>query len=319
MPGKIKDIVQGRQHFLVASHIDPDGDAVGSVFAMYWALKSLGREVSVYLKDGVPYRYAFLPGPAVITGTIPEGIYDVIFVVDCGNLSRVGEGHERLKQMGLLVNIDHHATSDAFGSINVIDEKASSTAEILSGVFEELGVSIDYNMAVNMYTAVFTDTGSLRYENSGPGAFSLCERMLRHGVKPADVARMVYENHPKERFTLLGLVLNTLRTYDDDRLALVHVTEEMLAVAGAKKEYTDGFVEYVRQIRGVEVAVLLRQIEKERYKISMRSKGAADVAALCSVFGGGGHRAAAGCRIAGDLQAVEEKLLQAFRTESWGE
>lgn len=316
---KIKDVIDEGKRFLITSHIDPDGDAIGATFAMHWALRGLGKESFVYLADHVPYRYAFLPGPADVMHQCPHEHYDVIFVVDCGNLFRVGKEHERLKSMGTIVNIDHHATNESFGSINLIDEGASSTAEMLYGLFEFMKVAVGYNVAVNIYTAVFTDTGSLRYDNTNSKAFTICEKMLSLGVRPSYVSQMVYENHPKERFVLLGLVFNTLRTFDNDRFAVVHVTEEMFRSTGSTAEYVDGFVEYVKEIRGVDAAVLLRQIEKGRYKVSMRSKGTVNVAEICSIFGGGGHRAAAGCRIDGTLEIVEEKLLKALRKNGqWG-
>ncbi len=309
---KIKEEIDKGRKFLITAHIDPDGDAVGSVFSLYWVLKGLGKEPVVYLKDPVPYRYEFLPGPADLLHLLPNDRYDVIFVLDSGNLFRVGKGHDRLKEMGPIINIDHHLTNDTFGFINMIDQEASSTGEILFRLFESMDVAVDYNVAVNIYTAIFTDTGSFRYENTTPATFLICEKMLGYGVKPAHVAQMVHENHPKERFKLLGRVLSTLRTYEGDRFAFVHVTDEMFRLANAKREYTDGFVEYVREIRGVEVAVLLRQIEDGKYKASMRSKGAVNVAEVCNLFGGGGHRAAAGCEVTGPIGFVEERLVKAL-------
>jgi len=173
-------------------------------------------------------------------------------------------------------------------------------------------IDYSYNVAVNVYTAVFTDTGSLRYENADPTAFMICEQMVEAGVKPSHVAQMVYESHPKERFLLLGEVLGTLRTFNGDRIAIAHVTEEMFKKTGTTSEHTDGFSEEFRKIRGVEVSVFIRQTGERRYKISMRSKGTIDVAFVCSRFGGGGHKNAAGCTIDGDLDEVETRLRNAF-------
>jgi bifunctional oligoribonuclease and PAP phosphatase NrnA len=310
---KIRDLIGKGKEFLITTHIDPDGDALGSVLSLFWALMSLEKRVSIYLRDTVPYRYEFLPKPPGIFHEIPRERYDGIFVLDCGNLFRVGEGYERLKDMGLLMNIDHHNTNESFGAINLIDEKASSTAEILCDLFNSIGVSFNYNMAVNVYTAIFTDTGSFRYENTNSQAFLICEKMTRLGVDPAHVARQVHENHPKERFLLLGLVLNTLETFAHDRVAVAQVTEDMFRRTHTTREHTDGFVEYVREIKGVEVAVLMRELNRHRYKISMRAKGGVNVAAICNLFGGGGHKNAAGCTIDGSAEEVKNKLKEAIK------
>jgi phosphoesterase RecJ-like protein len=311
MFGKIKDLIGQGNRFLITSHIDPDGDAIGSAFSLYWALKSLKKRATVYLKDPIPYKYAFLPKPSDFTALLPSDQYDAIFVLDCGNLFRVGADHERLKDMGPLINIDHHKTNETFGIANVIDEGASSTAEVLYSLYEALHIPVTPDMALDIYTAILTDTGSFRYENTNPGAFVICEKMLRAGVQPAYVSQMVYNSHPKERFLLLGLVLTTLATYLDDTIAMAYVTEEMFRKANASKEMTDGFVEYVKEIRATEVALLLREIPKG-YKVSMRSKGSIDVARICNSFGGGGHKNAAGCTIEGSLEEVRKRLKEAL-------
>lgn len=313
MFAKVKEIIDNGQDFFITTHIDPDGDAIGSVFSLYWALTSLGKSATVYLKDQVPYRYEFLPGPALIRSVIPDESYDAVFVLDCGDLPRIGEGYENLKKAKMVVSIDHHNTNDGFGRINVLDADASSTGEILYGLYEYLGVSLSYEMAVNIYTAIITDTGSFRYENTNPKAFLICEKMLRLGVKPAEVSRMVHGNHPKERFLLLGQVLCTLRTFDEDKVAVAYITEEMFEKTHSTREYSDGFAELIREVRGVEVAALMRQVGDRRYKISMRSKGSVNVADICSRFGGGGHKNAAGCHIDGTLAEVEAKLLEATK------
>jgi phosphoesterase RecJ-like protein len=213
----------------------------------------------------------------------------------------------------MIISIDHHNTNEGFGRINLLDPGASSTGEILYRLYKYLGIPLSYEMAVNIYTAIVTDTGSFRYENTNSKAFLICEKMVRLGVKPAQVSRMVNGNHPKERFLLLGQVLCTLRTFDEDRVAIAYVTEEMFEDTHSTREYTDGFAELIREVRGVEVAIMLRQVNERRYKISMRSKGTVDVADICSLFGGGGHKNAAGCHIDGSLAEVQAKLMEAMK------
>jgi phosphoesterase RecJ-like protein len=310
MKARIKELIAEGRHFLITTHIDPDGDAIGSVFAFAFALESLGKKATVYLKDQVPYRYEFLPGPRV-HHAIPHDTFDAVFVLDCGSLFRIGNGDENVAKAKDIVNIDHHDTNDHFGTINYVDKAASSAGEIIYGLLKYLNVTVDKNIAVNIYTAVFTDTGSLRYDNTSLNAYRVCEDMIRAGASPSRIATMVYENHPKERYLLLGEVLRTLATYDD-RIAMVHVTGDMFEKTGTSSEFVDGFVEFIKEIRGIEVAVLMRELRQGLYKISMRGKGTVDVAAVCNMFGGGGHKNAAGCRIEGNMEEARERLLEAL-------
>ncbi len=297
---------------MVTSHIDPDGDAIGSAFALSFALKTLGKETVVYLRDKVPYRYEFLPQPASLVHEIPAKQFDAIFAVDCGDFFRIGDGHEKLKEKGLIINIDHHDTNEAFGFLNIIDGRASSTAEIVYTILKALDVRIDFEIAVNIYTAILTDTGSFRYASTNSKAFIICEEMTHFGVIPSYVAEKVYESHPKERFLLLCGALATLETHYDNRLAIMYITDELFRQVGGSKEQTEGFVEFLKEMRGVELAVVARQTGESRYKISMRSKGKIDVAAIAGRFGGGGHKNAAGCTIEGAIDQVKKLLVEAM-------
>ena len=308
---RIKEILANGKEFMVTSHIDPDGDAIGSAFALSLAIKKLGKETVVYLKDKVPYRYEFLPKPPSLVHEIPAKQFDAVFAVDCGDFFRIGDGYEKLKEKGPIINIDHHDTSEAFGFLNIIDARASSTAEIIYAVLKALDVRMDFDIAVNIYTAILTDTGSFRYNSTNSKAFIICEEMTHLGVIPSYVAENVYESHPKERFLLLCGALTTLETHYDNRLAIMYVTDELFRQVGGSREHTEGFVEFLKEMRGVEVAVVARQIGESRYKISMRSKGKVDVASVASRFGGGGHKNAAGCTIEGSIDQVKKKLVEA--------
>ncbi|HOV90632.1 MAG TPA: bifunctional oligoribonuclease/PAP phosphatase NrnA [Syntrophorhabdaceae bacterium] len=313
---QIKDRIEQGSRFLITTHIDLDGDAVGSCYSFYWALKSLKKDVFVYFKDKIPYKYRFLPGPEgnqLIQNKLPADRYDTVFVLDCGDLHRIGEGYENLKNNGFIISIDHHNTNSRFGEINLVDEYASSTAEIIYDLFRYLIIDISQDMAINIYTAILTDTGSFRYDNTTPKAFSICEHMTKIGVKPSFIATKVYESHPKERFLLLGKVLNTLETHINGKIAIAYITKDMFQKTDATEEHSDGFVEFIKEIEGIDIAVLIRQLDNGRYKLSMRSKSEADVASICSLFGGGGHKKAAGCYMDGDIEGVKKRLLEVIR------
>lgn len=310
---KIKHIIDNGNTFLVTSHIDPDGDSVGSALSMYWMFESLGKKAIIYMKDKTPYRYKFLDTPSLVTHDFPEGYFDAVFVLDCGSLFRVGDGYEKLKSLGRIINIDHHDTNETFGEINFIDAKACSTAEILYKLYRSMNISINYNMAINIYTAISTDTGSFRHENTNSDAFLICEQMLKLGVNPSYVSQMVFENHPKERFRLFGMLLSTLETYDEDRIAITYITKEMFQKTGTSREHSEGFVEMLKEIKGIEVVVLLREIGANRYKASMRAKKDVNVAEICNLFGGGGHKKAAGCVIDGSIDEVKGKIKEVLK------
>jgi bifunctional oligoribonuclease and PAP phosphatase NrnA len=310
---RIREAVDRGHHFLVTTHVDPDGDAVGSAFAACFALRSIGKEAAVYMRDDVPYRYAFLPKPEPLVREMPTSGYDTVLVVDCGDLSRVGDGHESLRNLGYLINVDHHETNDAFGQINIADQRASSSAELLYLILKALGLQFNYEIAVNLYTAVLTDTGSFRYDSTTPRAFSICEEMTGFGVVPSYVAGEVYESHPKERYRLLCLVLGTLEFFSNDRIATAYVTTDMFSKTETNREYAEGFVEQIKEIRSVEVACVIREVGNGQFKVSMRSKGNFDVATVAHGFGGGGHRKAAGCTMEGGaIDEVRNKLVEAI-------
>lgn len=312
---RVKELVARGQRFLIATHIDPDGDALGSAFSLCFALKELHKEAWVYLRDSLPYQYEFLPKPSTVLlgpADLSRNGFDALFVLDCGDFHRVGDELQGFRNNGFIVNIDHHDTNEAFGQLNILDERASSTAEILYRVLKALEVPFTTEMAVNVYTAVFTDTGSLRYPNTNALAFTICQEMVNHGVVPSSVASAVYENHPKARFDLLCLALSTLRTYRDGRIATMYVTREMFDQSLTSKEHTEGFVEELKQMRGVEVSLFVRETGPTRFKASMRAKGAVDLAAVARTFGGGGHKNAAGCTIEGPLEQSLRTLIEAI-------
>lgn len=311
---RVKELVDRGQRFLIATHIDPDGDALGSAFSLCFALKELHKEAWVYLRDSIPYQYEFLPKPRTLLGPtdLTRNGFDAFFVLDCGDLRRIGDELQRFRGNSFIVNIDHHDTNEAFGQLNILDDRASSTAEILYGVLKALDVTFTKDMAVNLYTAVFTDTGSLRYPNTNALSFSICQEMVQHGVVPSVVASGIYENHPKGRFDLLCLALSTLRTYRHGRIATMYVTREMFHKTRTSKEHTEGFVEDLKEMRGVEVALFVRQIGPARFKASMRGKGSVDLASIARSFGGGGHKNAAGCTIEGALKQSIRTLIEAI-------
>lgn len=306
--------------FLVVSHVSPEGDAVGSLLGMALALRTLGKDVTAYLEDPVPDLFLFLPGADTVVHSLDgAGPFDATFAVDCGQKERLGKGFMALREPGRIVNIDHHATNDAFGDVNVIVPGASAAGELVYDFCKAAGIKITKDIAINLYVAIHTDTGSFRYSSSTPESFEKAGELVRLGADPWEVSRRVYENHPAKKFKLLGMVLNTLDVVNVGAegsrasVAFVNVTREMFRKADAEKDLADGFVNYARGIEGVEVGVLLREAGDLQYKVSLRAKGEVDVAEVAQTFGGGGHRNAAGFMMKGSLEDVKARVIEALK------
>lgn len=309
---KVIDIINKGSRFLVISHVNPEGDAVGSAIAMGLGLKKLGKYSKVFFNDNIPNVLKFLPGAEDIAHNIDSNeIYDAAIVVDCGQLNRVGNNFKTIQQKCKIINIDHHITNDMFGNINVVIPDASSTGEVVYDLLTLMDVPITKDIAVNLYTSILSDTGSFRYSSTTPHALAVASELLKAGVDPWNISQRLYESHPVKRFKLLGKVLNTLEVTEDGQIAVLVVTLDMLKDAGADKDITEGFVNFARAVEGVEVGILFRESKPGEYKMSFRSRGNINVAEIGGIFGGGGHKNAAGCNITGTLEEVKEKILSA--------
>ena len=318
--GAIVEQINKGKRFLVISHLNPEGDAIGSLLGMALALRAGGKEAVAYLEDDLPEMFDFLPGADMIVHDLAGlGPFDATIAVDCGQMERLGPKFVSFDGKGTLINVDHHATNDSFGEINVIDPEASAAGEMVFDLINAAGIDIDKGIATNLYVAIHTDTGSFRYSCSTPGAFKAAGELVSLGADPWEVSTHVYENLPFKRFLLLGRVLSTMDVveYDGVLVASLLVTNDMLEATGAGRELSDGFVNYARSVEGVEVGMLFKEPESSNgpCKVSLRSKGKVDVAAVAARFKGGGHKNAAGCTIEGTLETTKEKVLAALKDQ----
>jgi len=302
---KITEVIRSNSSFLLTSHEGPDGDAVGSTLALASFLRKIGKDVTVHFRDSIPDLYVFLPGCDSILPHIPERSFDVAFVLDIGELRRAGNEFCNFKQINTLINLDHHLSCENFGTHNLIDSTAAATGVLVYRIADAFGYEFDLETAICLYVAIITDTGSFRYSNANREAFTIAGAMIELGVNAWDVAEQLYENQPQKRLELLGLCLPTLEVIKNGLAASVTVTLDMYIATKAGSELTDGFVNYPRSIRGVEVAIFFRQLEERKFKIGFRSKGKVNVAAFSAAMGGGGHHNAAGCTLDGTLDEVK--------------
>ena len=302
---QIIEVIRTNFSFLLTSHEGPDGDALGSSLALASFLRKIGKDVTVHYQDSVPDLYAFLPAADSVLPHIPDKQYDVAFVLDIGERKRAGKEFCDFLRVTTTINLDHHLSCDTFGDYNLIDTQAAATGILVYRILTAFGYRFDRETAICIYVAVITDTGSFRYSNANREAFSVAGEMIEYGVNAWDVAEQLYENQPQRRLELLAKCLPTLEVFKNGQAASVTVTRDMYAASGADAELTDGFVNYPRSIRGVEVAVFFRQLEEKKFKVGFRSKGKVNVAAFSAALGGGGHHNAAGCTVDGTLDDVK--------------
>ncbi len=305
-------VFREKDRFLIACHENPEGDAIGSELALALALRKMGKTVTVLNADPVPGNLAFLPGADSVVREEDGSRYDVAVVVDCGSAERTGRVQQEICKPPVLVNIDHHRTNGGCGEYCLIDPDAAATGMLVYRILSALGVEIGYDVAVNIYVAILTDTGSFHYSNSSPEAFHIAGEMIRRGIDPWAVAEQVYETQSADRLRLLGRVLSSLEITAGGKVASITTMKMDLADFSAGKDSLEGFINYPRSILGVEVAVAFREESEGEIRVSFRSKGRVDVSAIALAFGGGGHRNAAGCTVRGPFAEVKRKVFGAL-------
>jgi phosphoesterase RecJ-like protein len=307
-PSGIAAALKGCTSVLIAGHKGPDGDALGSQLGLMLALEALGKKVTAHNLDPVPEIYRFLPSAERIKiGKPIQGRYDACIVLDA-DPSRTGL-FDATYPADVLINIDHHITNPCEWPLTWMDTAASATGEMIVKLIQELGVRIDRDMALCLYAALFTDTGSFRYSNTTPESMRISASLIESGADPWLVSENVYESFSYGRLKLLGAVLANMERSGNGRTAWVVVTDALYQQTATSAEDTDSFVNFVRSIKGVEVAVLFRQTGSAQYKISMRSKGRIDLSELAKSFGGGGHRNAAGGVLDGTIEEIKTRVI----------
>jgi phosphoesterase RecJ-like protein len=311
MLSQVVELIESKNRFAITSHIRPDGDSLGSSLGLCWLLQALQKDAEVIMRDPVPHAYQQLPGADHVR-VIPavDRPYDAVFVIECSEITRPGL-LELEKQF--VVNIDHHSTTALFGTINWIDSTASAVGEMIYNLCKATGVRVTKQIAECVYTALITDTGSFHYSNTTERTFKVASELVRTGVKPAKTAEAVFASYPWSRIQLMGEVLSTAWRDPSGRVACMRQSLDMQKRAAAADEDTDGFVNYPLTVEEVEAVALLKECAPETYRTSLRSKGDVNVARVAEIFGGGGHRNAAGCTLTGPWDETERKIVELLR------
>ncbi len=297
------------QSFIIACHQRPDGDALGSALALASVLRGEGKDVVVVCEDGVPDNYKFLPeADAIFVSTDRRG-FDVGVLVDCESVKRIGSAADALLSSSTTACIDHHLPNGEFGDIRIIDPEASATAELVYELFSANGIKINTMLATQLMAGIVADTGAFRFANTNARTFRIASRLAAAGARASDIAREIYESHSLPAMQLLGRALCSLALHPSGRIVWAQVTKNDLDELGATDADTEGIVNLVRWVKGPDVAILFRETKPGSVRISLRSTDGFDVERVARVFGGGGHKAAAGCTIQGSLESARDRLI----------
>jgi len=299
-------ITSNREEMLVVTHFFPDGDAVGSLIAFGGMLQQRGIPFQLAIDDPVPERYGFMPGAEQIANLkiMPlNRTFSRAAVLDAGALERIGRGNDGIGPGTRLLDVDHHFTTEFQGHANCIDSDASATAVLLYRICLAGSFEITSQMATALFVGILTDTGRFRFSNTTPEAMIVCGELLKFGVDASLVTEQIFHNLPAAGVLALGKALSQLELHCDGRVSLISLAGEDAI------NDTEGFVEHAASIRGVEVAAFLCQMEPRLWKASLRSRSECDVSLIAGMFGGGGHRKAAGFRYRGTPEQLKEELL----------
>ena len=308
----IRRIVADADQITCLAHKDADADSLGSALGFAQALRAKGRIIRVVVPEPLPRLLEYLPGFEMVeTGGAPLG--GTVFTFDCATLGRFGERRAEVERAGTVVNIDHHLSNTGFGTINLVDASASATGQVIYRLLRELGAPISPAVATDLYAALFTDTGGFRHENTTEASLRLAAALVAAGADPGWVALKSYKSRSLAQVRLEGMAVAQMHSEMDGRLLWSEVTHQMLEQAGADLQDSEGIIDALQSIATMQIAILFKEHTADRTKISVRSRDPIDATDVCTPFGGGGHRRAAGAEFGDPLPVAERKVLEVAR------
>lgn len=315
---QIQDTLSRGNNFILTTHVNPDGDGIGSQIALAEYLRQTGKKAHLLNHSATPDNYAFLdPGGEIELFSPPQHAdivraCDAVFILDISDWKRLRDLGALIKTLPVpKICIDHHPREGAFADLDLIHPPASSTGEMMYELLTQLGGRIEGRLAQALYVAIMTDTGNFRFSNTTAGALRIAAALVAAGVRPHDLYQKIYENQPAQRMKLLAHVLDNLHYEENGRLAWFVVRQEDLSRTGTDIADTEGFADFPRTITGVELSLMFLETKEGKVKISFRSKGNYAVNGLAGLFGGGGHPYAAGALVEDQMQNVVPRVLQA--------
>jgi phosphoesterase RecJ-like protein len=312
------EAIRGGERFLVTTHENPDGDALGSMLAMKLALDQLGKDSSMLLVGDAPLpgEYSFMPLEGLVRHVPDDASQRILLTLDCANESRIGPDPEVLQLSPLVVNIDHHHDNSRFGDVNVIDAKASSTGELLRDLFRELDIELTPAIAEALYIALVTDTGRFQYTNTTPKSLRLAAELVEAGADLHRIFQGVYESVQFAKLKLLARALERAQVYEGGRLVVSYLLRDDFQEVGAAEPYSEGIIDYLRAVEGADMAVLIREPPRSGgplHRVSLRaSHDELDVSAIARKSDGGGHRQAAGFSSEASIDEITDFVRREF-------
>lgn len=310
---EVLKVIHDHDIFFLGTHVNPDGDGLGSIVAMRRVLESMGKKVTAYINDPLPSYYEFMNGPApgyieVAENYTPEP-GAAAFTFDCGDRARLFEGFRIFQDGVTVVNVDHHASNNRFGNVNFVDITRASTGLLVMDIADALGVDLDMEAAGAIYTTLITDTGCFRHSNTDKRALEAAARLHGIGIPAYRIVDEVYKNRLFSHIQLKAFTLERASLTCGGKVITSSIpTKDYVAISGKLEDF-EGIVEDLLTVKGTEVAVLLSAPDTHAVKISMRSRGKIDVSALAGLMGGGGHKQAAGAKVSSKTIAEVEKVL----------
>lgn len=309
----LRELIDQANNIAVIAHINPDGDSLGSSLALGLAIKAINSNVTIFINDVLPAKYGFLPEvhQFVMFKEVELKEFDISFILDCGDLDRLGSSKGLIDKTKTLINIDHHVSNNNYGDINIIDVKASSTCQMVYNLIEgQLKLPITADIATNLYVGIITDTGNFKYDNTSPETHRVTAKLLEAGVDIEAVTINLFQSNTYNSVKFLGEFLQNLDILLDGKLAISVISIQMLNKYSLDSDETDSIINYGRDIKGVEVAVTLKEVKDNIIKLSFRSKADVDVNKIAKVFGGGGHKKASGATIEGNIEEVRKRIIE---------
>ncbi len=310
---QIANLLCESRRIAILSHVRPDGDALGSQLALGVSLRQLGKDVSLWNEDGMLEKYSFMPcAKLLVRPPAAPQEFDLAVALDTAVPNRLGTAGEAVRSPRW-INIDHHPTNPRYGDLNYIDPSAPATGQILFELISATQLPMNPEIAENLFVAISTDTGSFQYPNTTARTFEIGAELVKCGVNVGRVSQLLYESYPRRRVELLRELLRTMRFEAHGQVASFSLSLKTASELGVNPEDNEGLIDHLRAIQGVVVAIFFEELLEGKVRVSMRSKSeAADVAAICQRFGGGGHKLAAGARVKGTLAEVEQLVMRAI-------
>ncbi len=306
---EIEQIIRTHDEFLITSHENPDGDAVGSMASMGYLLKAMGKKFSIYNASRIPDKFQWVKMPCPVDNQYFPGSHSWIIALDCGDLKRTGE-KLAAEAIEPIINIDHHHGNPGFGQINWVSTHYSSAGEMVARLADRLDIRINGHLAEGIYLAMVSDTGFFSFGNTSPEVLELAAKLIRNGINPGLINAKILNQWSVERLHLHGLAMQQAIFYLNGRIGLIWVTREMLERTGASSEDCEGLVNTLRNVKSVEVAISLREEDAKRVKFSLRSTGRINVQRMAAEFDGGGHKNASGGIIYADMKNARTMIKE---------